>query len=290
MRSMTGFGQGASEDAAHRVTVTLRGVNHRFLDLSLRLRDAQHDLERPLRDLLTGHLERGRVEVVLDVESLTPGTPTVWVDEALVRAINDSMTHLTARGMLQGQLHFSDLLRMPDALRVETATQDAIDPDLALAAASNALDQLLEAKRKEGVQLQSALAERLDAFATLLETMTQRAATLPNKAQEALRERLGRMLEGIDVDAGRVAQEAAILADKADVREELDRLGSHLAHARELLALDGSVGKRLDFLAQEIFRELNTIGSKCRDAEMVRHVLDGKVLCEQLREQVQNVE
>lgn len=287
---MTGFGQASAESEHHRVSITLRGVNHRYLDVSLRLRDELRDLERPLRDAITDRVERGRVEVVVDVEPTGAPRPSVEIDLPLLRVLNDTLSPLSALGQVDARLHFADLLRIPELVRFSTVEEHALDPAVALEVTGRALEQLVESKAREGASLRAALDERLDALEALRAAMATRAEALPEIQRVALGERLDALLDGVDLDPSRVAQEAAVLADRSDVREELDRLASHLDHFRELLDASGRLGKRLDFLAQEIFRELNTIGSKCRDAELTRRVLDGKVLCEQLREQVQNVE
>jgi uncharacterized protein (TIGR00255 family) len=150
--------------------------------------------------------------------------------------------------------------------------------------------QLTAGRDTEGAVLAAALAERLAALGSTVDRLDALRGPALEESAAALRRRVADLLAGQPLDEGRVAQEVAQLADRGDVSEEIDRLRSHLGHFRGLLADAGPTGKRLDFLTQEIFRELNTLGAKCRNAEMVRAVLDAKVLCEQLREQVQNVE
>lgn len=293
MRSMTGFGTGLAEGDRFRVTVTLRAVNHRYLDIVLRLRDEQRPIERRLRDLLTGSLERGRVEVSLEIESIGARAVRVEVDRDLVREVRTQLDVLAGLGLLSAELGVSELLRIPDALRIETEEAEWCDDDaeLLLSAARGALEQLVAAREEEGRHLRRILGERLALLEQVHGELAERAAELPEQIARALAERIEQMLgDTPKPDDVRLAQEVAILVDRTDVREELDRLATHLDHFRTLADRDGSIGKRLDFLAQEIFRELNTIGSKCRDADLVQKVLEGKTLCEQLREQAQNVE
>lgn len=297
MRSMTGFGQGTAENERVRVTVTLRGVNHRYLDLVLRLRDEYRDAEAALRELLTGRLERGRVEAVVEIEQLGPPRLEATVDADLAETLHALQQELVERGVIHGGLSFTDLLRLPEVVRIQT--REAVswtDDDQAVVrrAAADALAQIVAARETEGESLHGAFLPRLDALAELVGRLGARRAAVAAETSAALRRRIAELLDGGPASGApsedRLAQEVAYLVDRSDVSEELDRLASHLEHFRTIMAGDGAVGKRLDFLTQEIFRELNTLGAKCRDSEMVRGVLDGKVLCEQIREQVQNVE
>ncbi|MEL7060335.1 MAG: YicC/YloC family endoribonuclease [Acidobacteriota bacterium] len=293
MRSMTGFGQGAAENARLRAVITLRGVNHRHLDLSLRLRDERlRALERSLRDLLAERLERGRVELTCELERLERRPAELTIDVDIARDLRSRVASLADQELIVDQVTLSDLLRVPDAVRVEVPIAAWTDDDDALVklATERALEQLIAGRSAEGRRLSEVLAHRLAKLEELVEAMRARAPEVPRQAAVALAERARRLADDRELDPERLAQEAAILAERGDVSEEIDRLDSHVAHFREVAAGAGAVGKRLDFLSQEIFRELNTIAAKCRDGALTRLVLDGKVLCEQLREQVQNVE
>lgn len=292
MRSMTGFGEGTAENGRIRATVTLRAVNHRYLDLVLRLRDEMRVFERSLRELLTADLERGRVEVAIDVERLERASPEITVDQAAVAAVHSAGEALRQSGIPVADLSFADLLRLPDVVQVraEESGWEDDDGDTIHAAAANALAQLVEARTTEGQRLHATFEPRLEEIRTLGAQLQARREAIADAMLDNLRQRLSELLAKEGLDEARLAQEAALLVDRSDVSEELDRLSSHLDHFRELMDADGALGKRLDFLTQEIFRELNTLGAKCRDSEMVRAVVDAKVLCEQIREQVQNVE
>ena len=296
MRSMTGYGQATGENARHGVTVALRSVNHRSLDLQVRLPEEARGSEPALRELVGREASRGRVEARVDVAWVTAPAATVRVNLEVVRAAHAATHELAAQGLLAGDLTAGDLLRLPEAFRVEVAADawDAEDEALLLRVAAEALAQLVAGREREGASLAAVLAGRLDELVAVAARLAALSGTAKEEIAAALRRRLAELLADhlVDkaIDEARLAQEVALLVDKSDVAEEMDRLGAHLAHFRELLADPGAVGKRLDFLTQEIFRELNTTGAKCRNAEMTRLVLDAKVLCEQLREQVQNVE
>ncbi|HEV8240919.1 MAG TPA: YicC/YloC family endoribonuclease [Thermoanaerobaculia bacterium] len=296
---MTGYGQGSASGERHQVSVTLRSVNGRFLDLVVRLDESHRGLEAPLRALLEGQLRRGRVEVNVDVRSLQALPANVTIQTGVVEALHRAWHDLAERGLVASELTLGDLLRLPEvvSIQLETDRIGEAEQTLALGAAHAALLQLVEAREQEGEQLARILGERLGELTQAAARLRTRApavreelhASLERRLQELLAPRAGHP-DARAVDDVRLAQEVALLVERGDVTEELDRLDAHLTHFQELLANDGSLGKRLDFLSQEILRELNTVGSKCRDAEMARTVLDAKVLCEQLREQVQNVE
>jgi uncharacterized protein (TIGR00255 family) len=292
MRSMTGYGEASGRNARRAVTVSLKAVNHRFLDVQLRLSDELRASEVALRELLARELVRGRVEARVEVRALGERGNAVAVDLELVRAVHAAVHELVDRGVLTAGLTAGDLLRVPSALRVASAAEgwDELDEQLLLSTAAAAAAQLGASREAEGAGLMAALAERLAALeATVAQLDALRGPALEESAA-ALRRRVSELLAGQPLDETRVAQEIALLADRGDVSEEIDRLRSHLGHFRAVAGEAGATGKRLDFLTQEIFRELNTLGAKCRNAAMVRAVLEAKALCEQLREQVQNVE
>ena len=292
MRSMTGFGQATGSNGRHALTVTLRGVNHKFLELRMKLADEHRAGETALRELLEGELGRGRVEAGVEVVPLTARQAVVHVERGVVQAAHAAIMELVDGGLIVGGLTAGDLLRIPEALTMRPAPDqwDAEDQALLLEVAGRALAQLVAARATEGESTRQVLAARLASLAEVVErlgTMRERAR---GEMAEGLRVRLEELLGDRSLDEGRLAQEVAILADRSDVAEELERLAAHLEHVRAVLDQPGAVGRRLDFLAQEIFRELNTLGAKSRNGEMIRAVLDAKGLCEQLREQVQNVE
>ena len=296
---MTGYGQGSASGERHQVSVSLRSVNGRFLDLVVRLDESYRGLESPLRALLEGQLRRGRVEVNVDVRPLQALPARVTIQTGVVEALHRAWHDLADRGLVASELTLGDLLRLPEvvSIQLETDQMGEAEQALALAAAHTALLQLVEAREQEGEQLARILGERLAELVQAAAKLRARAPAVREDLRASLERRLQELLvprpghaDARAVDEVRLAQEVALLVERGDVTEELDRLDAHLAHFGELLSADGSLGKRLDFLSQEILRELNTVGSKCRDAEMARTVLDAKVLCEQLREQVQNVE
>lgn len=294
MRSMTGFAQVAADIADRRVEVSVQAVNHRNLDLVFRMPDELRPLEGELRRRVAGRIGRGRCEVSIRWQPLAPRPPRVRISSEAVRAVRESARELVEQGLVEDRLTLGELLRLPQLIEVEPAS-DAWD-DAARARLLELLDEALAAfdvaRRAEGARLGDALERSLGELRSLVDDLERRRAEISERIEGALRARLDELLPGgsAAVPPERLAQEVVLLAERADVREELDRLRAHLDHFEEAAAVEGPSGKRLEFLTQEILRELNTLGAKSRDAETTRRVVDGKVACEQLREQIQNVE
>ena len=289
---MTGYGHAEGENLRYRVRIALRSVNHRFLDVVLRLKEEQRTSESSVRELLGGTLSRGRVEVGVDIEPVGRDSSRLEVDRRALKELTRALEGLLEEDLIERGLTAGDLIRHPQLLRVSEPANRWSDEDeeLLLRVAGEALGDLMAARGTEGEKLAAALRERLEALERAAGELRELAPAAREETAAALGERLNALLGDQSLDPARLAQEVALLADRSDVKEELDRLAAHLEHFQEVMANDGPVGKRLDFLTQEIFRELNTLGAKCRNARMTRAVLDAKVLCEQLREQVQNVE
>lgn len=292
MRSMTGYGEASGENARHGITVSLRAVNHRFLDLQLRIGEELRGSEAALRDAIGKEVTRGRVEARVEVRPVGERKATVQVNMGVIREAHAAVHQLVEDGLIDRGLSAGDLIRLPEAFRVDLAGEEwsEEDDELLLSVARTAVAQLVAGREKEGASLAGIMEEKL----RIVEETVVRLDTLRGPVREeiaaSLRRRLSELLGNQALDEARIAQEVALLVDRSDVSEEIDRLRSHVEHFRTVTREPGASGKRLDFLTQEVFRELNTLGAKCRNAEMTRAVLDAKVLCEQIREQVQNVE
>lgn len=285
MKSMTGFGRGTAVTAGVRATVDIRTVNHRFLDLKVRGVPLAPAVEEAVASRIRAVLERGAVSVTIHVtrEGAAAGPA---IDVAVAERVHRQLADLAARlGMAPPEL--AVVLAQPGVLVTQERTDD--DPPV-LPALDAALAQLGEMRIAEGAALAAELTARLDTLTALRVQVATVAATVPHQLTRRLHERVRRLLEDVEVEPARLAQEVALLADRSDVTEELVRLASHLDQARALVAGPGSAGRRLDFLIQEIGRELNTIGSKSAVTEISTAIVEGKAVLEKIREQVQNVE
>jgi uncharacterized protein (TIGR00255 family) len=293
VRSMTGFGRAEVSGDAIAVTVEARSVNHRHLDVALRLPRTLASLELDARRLIQGRLERGRIDVAVQITPLS-GTATqrVHVDTALAReyitraqALADEL-RLSGVPPLDWLLERSGVIRLEDA---EPAEPSAPWPLLAQAL-GQALDELVARRAAEGERLVEALRTLHAELTTHVEAMAARAPAASARREQRLRDRLHALLAETTIDDNRIVTEAAIWADKTDVTEELARLRAHLAEFTLALGKGGPVGRALDFLIQELNREINTVGSKADDLELSQAALAAKSVLEKIREQVQNLE
>ena len=287
---MTGFGVGDAPLGDGRVTVELRALNHRFLDVRVRLPEELLDQSFFMEQLARESLARGRFDVGVRLEGAALPPPVFSIDRA--RALYRGLCQLRDELAPGTELPITALTGMPD-LVTTPRTADAAGAQQALRAAfESALRRLDEMRIREGEALSRELSTRLAAARRLRTTISTRGGEMLEGYRTRLRERLDRLLceTGVQVDPGRLEAEIVILADRSDVIEELVRLDSHFDQFERLLGEDGPVGRRLDFLLQEIGRESNTIGAKSQDAPIAHLVVEMKAELERIREQVQNVE
>jgi uncharacterized protein (TIGR00255 family) len=297
MRSMTGFGRGVASQGRVRATVDIRSVNHRFLDLKLRGAPLQPALEEAASSKVRAAVERG--SVALTVHLVREGEAGSRIDKQAARAAHSMLADL-ARDLSMPGPDLAMVLAQPGVVITGDDHRDDTDDAAVLAALDAALAQLNTMRDNEGKALEKDLLVRVDELTALRMTVTKLAADIPERTQRRLQERLRRLVaddasdKGNDyagwLDPQRLAQEVAVMADRADVSEELVRLESHLQQARALILGTSASGRRLDFLVQEIGRELNTIGSKSAMAEISSAIVEAKAVLEKVREQVQNVE
>lgn len=289
MRSMTGFGVGEAHLRQGRVTVEVRSLNHRFLELRLRLPPELVDHTFFVEQLCRERLGRGRYDVSVRVDAAA--LPGVELDAARARAMYGALARLRDELCPGTELPLSMIAGIP-GLMVTSEASDAGHSQQALAASLRmALDNLDQMRAAEGGSLAAELRARLGALSGQVETLRERAPSVVSAQEKRLAERVARMLGGADgLDPARLAMEVALLADRADITEELVRLASHFGQFAELLETTGPSGRRLDFLLQEMAREANTIGAKCQDASLSHLVVSLKADIERLREQVQNIE
>ncbi|WP_246950183.1 YicC/YloC family endoribonuclease [Alcanivorax quisquiliarum] len=286
IQSMTAFARRDTHVAGTTLVWELKSVNHRYLEVTPRLPEAFRELDGPVRELCRKHLNRGKVEVGLRYQ-LEGGDVQVVIDEALVAQLNDALDRISQQIGPATAVNPADILRLPGVMQTQEADfAPLMAPALALL--DEALATLVETRAREGAALRQLLEDRLTGV--LVQVARTRAA-LP-RIQDALRQRLIKRVEEVlaNPDQDRLEQELVLLAQKMDVAEELDRLEAHVTEVRRALAEGGHVGRRLDFLMQELNREANTLASKSVDTETTQAAVELKVLIEQMREQIQNIE
>lgn len=291
MRSMTGYGRASLERDGRELTLELKTVNHRFLDLNIRLPRALLFLEDGMRKGLNARLSRGHVDVFINYRNAREDAREVTLDGALLKAYARAMDEAAALlPDVRDDRSLARLVTMPDVLVVAEKAEDQ-DAVTALCAdvLSLACDALEQMRAREGESIGRDLAAKIDNLERVAGEIAQRAPGVVKDYQQRLNERIAELLQS-PPDPQRIAQEVALFADRAAIDEELVRLSSHFAQFRHLLAQQEPVGRKLDFLVQEMNREVNTIGSKASDLEIGRRVVEAKAEIEKIREQVQNIE
>jgi uncharacterized protein (TIGR00255 family) len=285
--SMTGFAAVQHETAAGTLLLELRSVNHRYLELHMRLDDAMRSFEPQLREAIAARLGRGKVECRVSLVSPAGVPPAAELSEAAL-AQAERLSHAVQQRFPESRpLSVADILRLPGVLVTQEISGESLGEDL-MTALNLALEQLTASRNREGEKLAALILERVVSMEALVEKVKPLLPALVAAYREKLGTKLRELLDG--GDDNRVHQELAIFAQKIDVDEELGRLTTHLQELRRILASGGSVGKRLDFLMQELNREANTLGSKSVSHETSQVSMELKVLIEQMREQIQNIE
>src|SRR5205085_1625618 len=293
---MTGFASLTHEDERATIGVTVRAVNHRFLDIQLRIPQSLGDVEPRVRSLLQKRLARGRVELQIAVQLRTPAAPSVELNEEVANALSAAIDRARDRGLVTGALTPGDLLRLPQAISVRDR---AAEPDpqaeaqLAAsveAAVEQALADLDAMRVREGGHLRTDLDGRKDALAIFITRVTAAAEEGRAQLESRLQDRVREINLELPVDEAMLAQEIVRTVQKSDISEEVTRFRAHLAHWDALTGGPEPCGRKLDFLLQEMNREVNTIGSKADGLHVSELIINAKAELEKMREQVQNVE
>ncbi|MCP5429941.1 MAG: YicC family protein [Chromatiaceae bacterium] len=287
IRSMTAFAREQGHGEYGELTWEIRSVNHRFLESTVRLPEELRAIEPVVREQVTLRLGRGKVECNLRFKAATAAATELKVNDGLVDQILAAADKMAHRLHSSHQLSIMDLLRWPGVL--ESAEQDFTPlQEAAVELLDKTIDSLLEAREREGGRLAELIAQRVTSMRAQVELARERMPQVIAAVRERLRSRLAEVAETLD--QARLEQEMALLAQRLDVDEEMDRLRTHLDEVERVLKQDEPVGRRLDFLMQELNREANTLGSKSADSETTAVSVEMKVLIEQMREQVQNIE
>lgn len=290
MHSMTGYGRCQIESEGRLMTVEVKSVNHRFLDVSYRLARHLMFLDDAVRKGVAARLARGHVDVFVNYENHREDAREVRVDTALAAAYQRAMNELSKTLGIESSVSLNDFARMPDVLTVQESAedQDAVR-ELFQQTLSGALDALITMRAQEGESMKRDILDKISRIEGIRDAIAVRAPLVVEEYRVKIKERIAALTEG-EVDEARLLTEIAIFADRAAIDEELVRLLSHTAQIRKTVELSEPVGRKLDFLVQELNREVNTIGSKAMDAEIAQYVVQAKGEIEKLREQVQNIE
>ncbi len=290
MRSMTGFGRGVGQNKSVHVVAEIKTVNHKYHDLAVKLPSSYQSMEPEVRELILASVTRGKVDFFL--KDLSPARPkTVQINEPLITEYLKAAKKASGHFKLKGELSIETILKMPDVLSVEEDERPEADQKKAMAeAVQEALKALEKMRQSEGARLGKDMLERARDISGVVQQLRQRHKTIMAEKLKVFREKIQEFLPEPLQDQMRLSTEESVTIQRHDIAEELTRLDSHLEALRETLGDKGSVGRKLDFLIQEMNREANTVGSKSADSKMAQNVVRLKELLEQLREQIQNIE
>ena len=291
LKSMTGYGCGEYSDETHRIQVEIRSVNHRYGDISVRMPRKLLCLEDEVRKAVSAALKRGKIDVTVVLEEFGQAAKSIRADRELAAAYGRALREIgEALGIAAGE-RAADIAKYPDVLKVEDAPADvdAIRGKL-LAAVRAAVERQLAMRQAEGENMAADLSARVNNLEIYVDAIEQRAPQIVEAYEARLRARLAELLDAAQIDEARLVQEAALFADRVNFTEETVRLRSHFAQFRAVLRAGEAVGRKLDFIVQEMNREANTIASKANDATVTNSVVDMKSEIEKIREQVQNIE
>lgn len=289
--SMTGYGRGVKANDIYSVTIDLKAINHRYLEFYFKIPKAYYFLEDRLRRDISNKISRGKLEVVVNIERFNPVDSLVELDKTLLNSYITAIQEMKKALKLKGRLQLSTIINLPNIFKLNQPEENQ-DKLLAVTGETveEALNSLLKAREAEGRSLTKDLQARVTVLEKLRNDLLAFAPEVVTTYQEKLTKRIQELIGGVDVDPSRLATEIAIFADKSDINEELVRTQSHLQQFTGALQLTEPVGRRLDFIIQELNREINTVGSKANDLRITQIVIEFKAELEKIREQIQNIE
>ncbi len=292
IKSMTGFGRSQLNENGYVVSCEIKGVNHRYLDPHIRMPRRYGLLEDRVKEELKKNIHRGRLEISINIEKTRESTRIIKVDKELAIAYYNSLKDLAENLDMHASFSLMDIFRLPDVFNLEDAEEDLEICWLTLQKSlAQAIEGLVKMRLKEGQNLLTDLLNRTDYIRNEVGKLESRAPFLEQGYEERLRNKIKEMIPLESIDENRIMQEVAIFSDRASITEEIVRLQSHIIQFNETLTnSDEAVGRKSDFLVQEMFREINTVASKANDIEMSQIVINVKAELEKVREQLQNIE
>lgn len=291
IRSMTGYGYYKYQDELICMDVEIKTVNHRYCDIYIRMPRQLSCFEDKVRSLITNRIYRGKVDVFLNWENLGEGIKKVILDKNLAVEYYNAMCKLAEELQLRDDISSSSLARFPEILRIEKKEENTEEVWFILEKAVNeALNVLIAMREAEGEKLKTSLVEICNNIENYRLKIKEREPLVVAEYKEKLSARIKELMDSDFIDETRLAMEVAIFADKCSINEELVRLRSHIDQFLDILGMEGPIGRKLDFLLQEMNREVNTIGAKANDLDITRNVIELKSEIEKIREQIQNVE
>lgn len=292
VRSMTSFGRASSEEGKERLfSIEMKSVNHRYLDINIRMPKSIFPLEERLRKLISSKLNRGKVDVYINLKNFSKSDSVAELNEALAKSYFECLVKISEELGIENDVTATKIARFQDVISItekEENIEEIFEEIKVLMETS--LEGMVEMREREGEKLKEDILEKLNIIENFVYDIEKIADLVPVKYKEKLEERIKDLTAEAQIDQNRIATEIAIFADKATVDEEIIRLRSHIAQMRTTFDMSEPIGRKLDFIVQEMNREANTIASKSNDIKMTNIVIDIKNLIEKIREQVQNIE
>ncbi len=289
--SMTGYGRGIKGTPAYSITIDIKSINHRYLEFYFKIPRIYSFLEDKLRRDLTSKVSRGKIEVSVAIEKLLSEEVLVKLNRPILTSYFKAIDELITEFKVQGRPDLTTILNLPDVMQTVQPTEDQEQIGVLVGEVlKEAIENLLEMRHAEGRRLEVDLQEKLAILNGLKQYLAELAPEMVSDYRIRLAKRIQELTEGIEVDPNRLATEVAVFADKSDINEELVRIESHLHQFQKTLNLNEPIGRKLDFMVQELNREINTIGSKANDLRISQIVIQFKSELEKIREQIQNIE
>ncbi len=289
---MTGFGRGEAAENGLNATVEIKTLNSRFLDVSIRLPQQLQDKELVLKELFQQSIKRGKLNVTVNVDLLEKKGPNIKVDTEKVQEYTRLLNDVRHAAEIDEPVSIKNVLSFGDVFVPEEEDEETIEKEWELVqiASKKALENLMQMRSQEGGQLKNDLVSRINSIGEIIEEIGKITIGRAEEVRNKLHERIQKLVEDENLDEDRLEMEVTIMADKMDITEEIVRMDAHLKFFLEAIEQPEPAGRRLNFLTQEINRELNTIGSKANDSDIAHYVVRAKEMLEQIREQVQNIE
>lgn len=290
VKSMTGYGKSTLSINSREYQVEIKTVNHKYLDTSIRMPRCLSSLEEDVRKEIASNLKRGKVEVSINFENHGKNINNIVINTELAKDYIRSLKKLADEEGLEANIEVTEITKLPDVLTIkEDLDNDEIKKEL-LQVVQDAVNQLIEMRKKEGQKISVTILEKIDKINSKILDISSLSIGLIDEYIVKLEKRIKELLKTDDIDKSRLMQEVVIFADKCSVEEEVTRLKSHIEQLKELINSDGATGKKMDFLIQEMNREINTIGSKANNLDITNNVVEVKTIIEDIREQIQNIE
>ena len=290
IKSMTGYGKANLSKNLREYQIEIKSVNHRYLDLSVKMPRKLSYLEEVIKKEISTKVKRGKIDVFITFENNSAEGKEININAGLAKMYIDQLKELAEKENILADIQVTEISKFPDVLNIQNNQEDETIKDELLEVTKNAVENLVQMRQVEGKQIATDLLERLENIQTKVNEISKLSTGLIEEYIVKLEERIKQILKDQEIDQSRLAQEVVIYADKCSIQEEVTRLNSHISQFKTMLDSDEAIGKKLDFIIQEMNRETNTIGSKANNLDITNSVIDMKTEIENIREQVQNIE